>query len=95
MPAGRYKSQLMKFGITRISFVTPNTSTVWRFKSSLMDVTPSDCSIENFVIGRYDGSWPTSVMSVPCRVVMNGSRVFLKDAIICCASMAAMECGMA
>ena len=29
----------------------------------------SDCSIENATISEYDGSLPTSVMSVPCSVV--------------------------
>ena len=32
-------------------------------------VTPSDRSIENATISEYDGSLPTSVMSVPCSVV--------------------------
>ena len=45
-------------------------------------VTPSDCSIEKRVIGRYDGSLPTSVMSVPCSVVTTrGARA----PRICCA----------
>ena len=39
-----------------------------------MQVMPSDFSMENLVIGKYDRSMPTSVMSVPCSVVMNGSR---------------------
>jgi len=33
-------------------FCTPNTSTVCCRRFSLIDVTPSDCSIENFVIGK-------------------------------------------
>jgi len=33
-------------------------------------VMRSDFSIENFVIGWNDGSWPTIVMSVPCSVVI-------------------------
>ena len=32
-------------------------------------VTPSDCSIENATVSEYEGSLPTSVMSVPCSVV--------------------------
>ena len=32
-------------------------------------VTPCDCSIENATTRAYDGSLPTSVMSVPCSVV--------------------------
>ena len=32
-------------------------------------VTRSDCSIEKATISEYDGSLPTSVMSVPCSVV--------------------------
>ena len=33
-------------------------------------VTPSDRSIEKATVSEYDGSLPTSVMSVPCSVVM-------------------------
>src|SRR5665213_121351 len=33
-------------------------------------VRPFERSIENFVIVRNEGSWPMSVMSVPCSVVM-------------------------
>ena len=33
-------------------------------------VTPSDCSIENATISEYERSAPSSVMSVPCSVVM-------------------------
>ena len=43
-----------------------------------MVVMPSDFSMENFVIGKYERSAPTSVISVPCNVVTNGS--FLVDA---------------
>ena len=42
----------MKLLMTRISFETPNTSTVCLRKSSLMEVTPSDFSIENLVMGK-------------------------------------------
>ena len=76
-----------------MSLRTPNTSTVWRRKYSLMEVMPSDFSMENLVIGKYDRSVPTSVMSVPCRVVMKGSR--RTRASMSLASIAEMECGMA
>ncbi len=33
-------------------------------------VTACDCSIENPTTAEYDGSLPTSVMSVPCSVVI-------------------------
>ncbi len=58
-----------------------------------MEVMPSDFSMENFVMPKYEGSAPTRVISVPCRVVMKGRR--RTGAIICWASIAAMECGMA
>jgi hypothetical protein len=41
-----------------------------------MEVTPGLRSIENRVIGKYDGSRPTRVTSVPCNVVTNGKRRF-------------------
>ena len=37
-------------------------------------VTASLCSIRKRVMGKNDGSWPTRVMSVPCRVVTTFSR---------------------
>jgi hypothetical protein len=37
-------------------------------------VTPCDCSIENATTRAYDGSLPTSVMSVPCRVGQHPRR---------------------
>jgi len=60
----------MKFGITSMRHaVHPNVVSVslWRYRDTA--VKPSDFSIENFVIGRNDGSCPTIVMSVPCSVV--------------------------
>ena len=47
-------------------------------------------------MGKYERSKPTSVMSVPCRVVTNGKR-FLRapSANICRASIALTEWGMA
>ena len=56
-----------------------------------MHVTVGLLSIANRVTGRYEGSDPTSVTSVPCRVVMYG-RVLPS---ICDASMALTECGIA
>ena len=38
-------------------------------------MTPSDCSIENATISEYDGSLPTSVISVPCSVVTTRGTV--------------------
>jgi hypothetical protein len=43
--------------------------TVSRARLSDTAVTPCDCSIENATTDEYDGSLPTSVMSVPCSVV--------------------------
>ena len=48
--------------------------------------------MENFVSGKKLRSLPTSVMSVPCSVVMKGSR---RGAAIARASMALTECGIA
>ena len=45
---------------------------------------------------RYDGSLPTSVMSVPCSVVtMRAAGSARGEASICCASYAAVACGTA
>src|ERR1035441_5774683 len=90
--SGLYKSQLTKFVITRMSLRTPNTSTVCRRKYSLIDVMPSDFSMEYLVIGKYDRSAPTNVMSVPCSVVMKGKR--RTPASMSFASIAEIECGM-
>jgi len=57
-----------------------------------IEVTPSLCSIEYRVIGKKLGLLPTRVMSVPCSVVINGSR---RGAAICRASNALTECGIA
>ena len=38
-------------------------------------VTPSDWSMQKATVSVYEGSLPTSVMSVPCRVVITeGTR---------------------
>jgi hypothetical protein len=53
--------------------------------------------MENATVSEYDGSLPSSVMSVPCSVVMifgtltSGPPV---DARICFARYAAVACGM-
>ena len=39
-------------------------------KLSETAVTPSDCSMQNATASEYDGSLPSSVMSVPCKVVI-------------------------
>src|SRR5208337_3017245 len=88
----QYKSQLTKLGITSIGRLMPNSSMVWRYKYSEMEVTPSLCSIEYRVIGKKLGLFPTAVMSVPWRVVMKGKR---RGAAICRASNALTEWGMA
>src|SRR2546422_7229940 len=60
----------MKLGITCTSQpMQPNARYVSSFRNSETAVTASDRSIENLVIVKYEGSCPTSVMSVPWRVV--------------------------
>ena len=44
--------QLTKLVTTRISFATPKTFTVSRCRYLLMEVMPSDCSMENRVMGK-------------------------------------------
>ena len=56
-------------------------------------MTASERSIENFVMEKYDGSWPTSVMSVPCSVVTMATACF--PAMISRASQAQVAWGMA
>ena len=77
-----------------MGLVTSNSVTVFCFRYSEIEVTPSLSSIEKRVMGRYERSSPMSVMSVPWRVVTNGSRrpAF---ASICRASNALTECGIA
>ncbi len=94
----QYMSQFTKFGITLMGCVISNTSSVRRARYCEIEVTPSLCSMENRVIGKYDGSAPTNVMSVPCSVVTYGSlRLvrWLSQASICRASIALTECGIA
>ena len=50
----------------------------------------------NATISEYDGSLPSSVMSVPCSVVTTrGTRRARRDASICRARYAAVACGIA
>ena len=56
--------------MTRMSRVMPSVRAVSLARLCETAVTPCDCSIENATTDEYDGSLPTSVMSVPCRVVM-------------------------
>ena len=44
-------------------------------------VTPSDWSIENATVSEYDGSLPSSVMSVPCSVVMTFGTLRIRAAV--------------
>ena len=48
---------------------TSNSSTVIRLRNSETAVTPSERSMPKRVISKNERSWPTSVMSVPWRVV--------------------------
>ena len=57
-------------------------------------MTRSDRSIENRVMAKKLASWPTSVMSVPCSVVMIGRRN-PSACSISRASHAVVACGMA
>jgi len=85
---------LMKFGMTTTSHpAQPNALYVSSRKKADTAVTASDCSIENLVSVKYEGSCPTSVMSVPCSVVtILRSR---SSFIICFASHAVAACGIA
>ena len=55
--------------MTSMSPRTPSCRIVASARLFETAVTPSDCSIEKATISEYDGSLPTSVMSVPCSVV--------------------------
>ena len=59
-------------GVTAVSAsLRSDTSAAIVSVRRLLDtaVTPCDCSIENATTRAYEGSLPTSVMSVPCSVV--------------------------
>ncbi len=88
---GRNRRVSTKFGMTSIGQSTPKTRTVSSRRKALTAVTASLRWITNRVIGRNDGSWPTSVTSVPCRVVM----IFTRPPSISRARKALAACGMA
>ena len=77
-------------------FLTSNSRRVRSRRYCEIAVTPSLCSIEKRVIGRYERSSPTSVMSVPCSVVTKGRRRGLwPRSQHLPASSALTECGIA
>ncbi len=84
----------MKFGITSIGRSTSKWAYVSVRKLSDTAVTASDDSIAKAITGAKAGSLPTSVMSVPCKVVMNGTRT-PRARRISRATKAADACGMA
>ena len=53
-----------------MSRAMPSWRCVSAFRLSDTAVTPSDCSMQNATASEYDGSLPSSVMSVPCSVVI-------------------------
>ena len=57
-----------------MGFCTPKTRTVSSRRKVETAVTASLCSIMKRVMGKNEGSCPTRVMSVPCRVVTTFSR---------------------
>ena len=74
----------------------PRPAIVSALRLSDTAVTPSDRSIENATTRAYDGSLPTSVMSVPCSVVIVRGRVQPGAALrIWSARYAAVACGTA
>ncbi len=85
----------MKLWITStVQPVQPKAVTVSRCRCSDTAVIRSDFSIENLVIGRYDGSCPTMVMSVPCSVVTTATSSPLSRSISR-AIQALVACGIA
>ena len=72
MPGLRLCTRYMKLGMTSMRQpVHPNADSVSVRRNCETAVSPSDFSIENFVIGWKEGSCPTIVMSVPWSVVMS------------------------
>ncbi len=70
--------------MTRMFRVIPSAAIVSARRLFETAVTPCDCSIENATTRAYDGSLPTSVMSVPCSVVnMRGGAGTPSAARIC------------
>ena len=61
--------------MTLMSVFTASSRQVSAFRLFDTAVTPSDCSMQNATVSEYDRSLPSSVMSVPCSVVMTaGTR---------------------
>jgi len=84
----------MKLGITKMGQRISKKRSVSSRSQSLTAVTASEWRRMNWVTRAMDGSLPTTVMSVPCSVVMNGSRM-PSSASISRADQALMPCGMA
>ena len=80
--------------MTAIGCFTPSSAYVEARRLFDTAVTASDCSIEKATMREYDGSLPTSVMSVPCSVVttFGPSPSALR---ICLDRNAAVACGTA
>ena len=92
----RWIEQSRKLGMTRMSQVTPSSRRVSALRLSDTAVTPSDCSMQKATVSEYDGSPPSSVMSVPCSVVMTFGGIRSNDDVrICRARYAAVACGIA
>ena len=53
-----------------MSWRTPSSRYVSALRLSETAVTPSDCSMQNATVSEYERSLPSSVMSVPCSVVI-------------------------
>ena len=66
----------IKLGITLILFLTSKSSLVSFLRLSDTAVTIFDLFIEKLITGSKDGSFPTKVISVPCKVVINGILIF-------------------
>jgi hypothetical protein len=76
--------------------LTFNSVRVDRRRLSETAVAPSARSIENATISEYDGSLPTTVMSVPCIVVTTfGTGLCPLASRTCLARSAAAACGIA
>ena len=91
---GRYSARLTKLGITLRSQLTqPKARYVSSRRYAETAVTTSDRSMENLVMAKKLDSWPTSVMSVPCRVVMTCKSRSPRS--ISRARKAVVACGMA
>ena len=79
-----------------MSQICPSSRCVVALRLSDTAVTPSDCWIENLMISEYERSAPSSVMSVPCSVVMTfGTDPPFEAARIWRARYPAVACGTA